>query len=142
MSTHALVLRYSLFAVIATIANLLTQRAVLAVEHSETMLFAAIFAGTFVGLVVKYLLDRRWIFHDTANGLEAHGYRFTLYTATGVATTAIFWGSEYLFWSIWRSEAMREVGAVLGLAFGYAMKYRLDRHYVFTDGRRRDATSR
>lgn len=142
MNAHALFLRYSLFAVIATIANLLAQRAVLAVERSGTTLFAAIVAGTFVGLVVKYLLDRRWIFHDTASGLEAHGYRFTLYTMTGVATTAIFWGSEYLFWTIWQNDAMREVGAVLGLAVGYAVKYRLDRHYVFVDGQRRDAASR
>ena len=37
--------------------------------------------------------------------------------------------------SAWRSDPMREAGAVLGLTVGYVVKYNLDRRYVFTDDR-------
>lgn len=134
MSLRTLVLRYATFAVLATLANLAAQRAVLWWDASSRGFVLALLAGTAVGLVLKYLLDKRWIFHDTAGGLAAHGRKFTLYTVMGVATTLIFWGSETAFWVIWQTEAMREAGAVLGLAVGYVVKYWLDRRFVFTAG--------
>jgi len=127
--------RYAVFAVLATIANLATQRIVLDLQSGGQGLILAIGAGTLVGLVVKYLLDKRWIFFDTGTGLKAHGRKFTLYTVMGLATTAVFWGGETTFWLIWRTDLMREVGAVLGLTVGYVVKYNLDRRYVFNDGR-------
>lgn len=123
-----LVLRYAAFAVLATLVNLAVQRGVLAVWP---VLVVALVAGTAAGLVVKYLLDKVWIFEDRSTGLKAHGRRFTLYTLMGVATTAIFWGAESLFWVVWQTEAAREFGAVLGLGIGYVVKYRLDRRFVF-----------
>ena len=68
---------------------------------------AAVAAGTLVGLVVKYLLDKRWIFADTSTGVKAHGKKFSLYTAMGLVTTAIFWGTETAFWLMWQTDAMR-----------------------------------
>ena len=53
----------------------------------------------------------------------------------GLITTVIFWGAETAFWLIWRTDAMRELGAVIGLGIGYVVKYHLDRRYVFTDSR-------
>lgn len=124
---------YAAFAVVAIAANLLAQRAVLAVAGREAAGFAlAVLAGTAVGLVVKYGLDKRWIFDDRSTGLAAHGRRFTLYTVMGLVTTAIFWGTETAFWLIWGTDPMRELGAVLGLSVGYVVKYRLDRRFVFT----------
>ncbi len=132
MTRGTLIARYTAFAVIATLANLGAQRAVLAVDASATGFAAAVLTGTGVGLVVKYLLDKRWIFDDRSTGLAAHGRRFGLYTGMGLATTAIFWGIETTFWVIWRTDLMREVGAVIG----YVVKYHLDRRYVFTGGAR------
>lgn len=130
----ALVLRYSGFALIAMAVNLGVQRLVLAVGAVAPLGFtAALAAGTLAGLVVKYLLDKRWIFYDQS---AAHGRKFTLYAGMGLATTALFWGSETLFWVIWRSDVMRELGAVIGLVIGYGVKYRLDRRYVFNGGAR------
>ena len=57
--------------------------------------------------------------------------KFGLYTLTGVGTTAIFWGSETLFWLLGRTQGMRETGAVLGLTIGYVIKYNLDYRFVF-----------
>lgn len=131
---RTLILRYTLFAVVATVANLAMQRLVLSGGNTAGYFVAAVAAGTLMGLVVKYILDKRWIFFDSASGLRAHGRRFSLYTAMGLVTTAIFWGTETAFWLIWKTDAMRELGAVLGLAVGYVVKYNLDKRYVFTSG--------
>lgn len=133
MTRTTLLLRYMAFAIAATLANLGVQRLVLAVDDGAWGFAAAVFAGTLVGLVIKYLLDKRWIFNDRTTGIAGHGRKFTLYTVMGVATTAIFWGTETAFWVIWRTDLARETGAVLGLAVGYVVKYRLDRRFVFTD---------
>lgn len=135
MTLRTLVFRYTVFAVIATVANLALQRVVLMGGDSALWFMAAVAAGTLIGLVVKYVLDKRWIFGDTSTGAKAHGKKFGLYTAMGLITTAIFWGSETAFWLIWKTDMMRELGAVLGLAVGYVVKYNLDRRFVFTDTR-------
>lgn len=129
----ALVLRYAGFAVIATLANLGAQRLVLAGGDPVTAgRFALAMAlGTAVGLVVKYLLDKRWIFYDRTTGARAQGAQFALYTAMGLVTTAIFGITETAFWLAWRTDLARETGAVLGLGVGYVTKYLLDRRYVF-----------
>ena len=132
LTPGVLVARYAGFAVIATLANLGAQRLVLAWREDGTGFALAVLAGTAVGLVVKYALDKRWIFDDRSTGLRAHSKRFTLYTVMGLVTTAIFWGTETAFWLAWGTDAMRELGAVLGLTVGYVVKYRLDRRFVFT----------
>lgn len=132
MTPATLILRYGAFAVLATIANLGAQRAVLSFGDGVFAFGFAVFVGTGVGLVLKYILDKRWIFDDRSTGMAAHGRKFGLYTAMGLVTTAIFWGMETAFWLIWDTHAMREVGAVIGLGIGYVTKYFLDRRFVFT----------
>lgn len=133
MTRSTLILRYAAFAVLATIANLGVQRLVLAFGNSAALFTLAIIAGTGAGLVLKYILDKRWIFHDTSTGARENGRKFLLYTVMGLVTTALFWATETAFWLIWETHAMREVGAVLGLTVGYVVKYNLDRRFVFTD---------
>lgn len=133
MTRQTLILRYAAFAVVATVANLATQRAVLQFGDTGTYFAAAVGAGTIVGLVIKYLLDKRWIFHDVETGVKNHSRKFSLYTAMGLVTTAIFWGTETAFWLIWQTDLMRELGAIIGLSIGYAVKYNLDRRFVFTE---------
>ena len=133
MNLPVLVIRYALFAVLATLANLAIQRGVLWFGDSGILFALAVGAGTAAGLVIKYILDKRWIFRDMSVGVKAHSKRFSLYTAMGLVTTAIFWGLETVFWFVWQTHAMREMGAVLGLGIGYVIKYNLDRRYVFID---------
>jgi putative flippase GtrA len=127
----SLVVRYALFAAIATAVNLLTQRAVLFLIAGNLGLPLAILAGTATGLVVKYALDKKWIFRDPSTGLASHGRKFGLYALMGIATTVIFWSMETAFWWLWHTETAREAGAVIGLTIGYVVKYRLDRRFVF-----------
>ena len=131
MTRAMLITRYTGFAVLATIVNLGVQRIVLSM-NSEGLGFAiAVFLGTLAGLVVKYALDKRWIFADVETGLRAHSRKLSLYTLMGVATTAIFWATETAFWLIYQTDFARELGAVLGLSVGYIVKYQLDRRFVF-----------
>jgi putative flippase GtrA len=120
VTRRALILRYAAFAVLAVVANLATQR--LSWRHGggrRHALRRGAGAGTLVGLVVKYVLDKRWIFFDETRGARAQGRQFFLYSLMGVATTAIFWVTETAFWLIWGTDLARETGAVLGLMVGY-----------------------
>ena len=138
--TH-LVFRYTAFALLAGLANLLSQRAVLSTTRNTepaivssaigTDYIMAVAVGTIIGLIVKYALDKRWVFFDLDRTLKGNSRKFMLYTVMGGFTTLIFWGSETFFWLVWQTDAMREVGMILGLAIGYICKYNLDRRYVF-----------
>ena len=127
--------RYALFAVIATIFNLSTQRIILYLAPEISFVAAniifAMVAGTFVGLVIKYVLDKKWIFYDPSDDVVSDGKKFSKYTMTGIVTTAIFWLSETGFWYVFETDFMREAGAILGLMVGYIVKYRLDKKFVF-----------
>jgi putative flippase GtrA len=131
VSASQLIIRYSAFAALATLANLLTQRLVLSIAEGEQGFAFAVISGTAVGLLLKYVLDKRWIFFDPSSGLAVHGRKFTLYTLMGIITTLVFWGTETVFWLTWRTHLMREIGAVIGLTIGYVIKYNLDRRFVF-----------
>ena len=132
MTLQTLVLRYAFFAVLATLVNLATQRGVLWFGDTGIFFAIAVGAGTLVSLALKYILDKLWIFGDISVGIKAHGKQFSLYTAMGLVTTAIFWGTETAFWLLWQTNVMRELGAVIGLSVGYVVKYNLDRRFVFT----------
>lgn len=131
LSPTELVIRYAGFAVLATLANLAAQRLVLAGIEGQAGFVLAVIAGTGAGLVLKYILDKRWIFFDRSGGVQTHARKFALYTVMGIVTTLIFWGAETAAWLIWQTHMMREAGAVLGLTVGYVVKYRLDRRFVF-----------
>ncbi|WP_439484895.1 GtrA family protein [Blastomonas fulva] len=133
MTGLALLLRYAGFAVLAILANLATQRLSLAVFPNAYI--PALAGGTIIGLVVKYALDRTWIFAGAAHVRGGQAGTFGLYAATGVVTTLIFWGFEIVAWLVWQTHMAREAGAVTGLVLGYAIKYQLDRRYVFTQPR-------
>ena len=130
----ALLIGYTAFAVIAVLANLASQRVLLAALPNAYGLALAV--GTIVGLLVKYALDRKWIFAGATHRRAGQTGTFGLYAATGVVTTLIFWGFETSAWLIWETHMAREAGAVAGLAIGYVVKYQLDRRYVFTQAGR------
>ncbi len=126
-----LVLLYSLFAVLAMAANILAQEAALLIYGDAYAMAFAILSGTAVGLVVKYLLDRHYIFQASARPLHRDLGQFIAYGSTGVLTTLLFWGTEIAFDLLFENRAARYAGAVLGLSIGYVIKYRLDRRFVF-----------
>jgi hypothetical protein len=50
---------------------------------------------------------------------------------TGVIHTPIFWLTESVFWFVWKTDGMRELGAILGLIIAYTVKYFILQRYVF-----------
>lgn len=121
---------YALFAAISIVVNIGTQIAVVA-NFNRGGIPISILAGTLTGLLTKYVLDKRWIFSHVSTDKVHEARTFLLYALMGVLTTLVFWGTEYLFHALFRSDAMRYFGGMLGLVVGYVMKYRLDQHFVF-----------
>jgi putative flippase GtrA len=128
----SLLFLYSLFAIIAIAANVLSQEIALLFYRGAHELVIAIPIGTAVGLVVKFVLDRKYIFLAATVPLSKDGRQFIAYTATGLLTTLLFWGSEIGFELFFGSREARYIGAILGLSCGYILKYQLDRRFVFT----------
>jgi len=130
--------------VLCTLLNLGTQRIAAAILGltplpDAVVLVLGMAAGTAVGLLTKFILDKLVVFrHKTSSASELAG-GFALYVLFGVLTTAIFWGTEITFAWAWKAEASRYVGGAVGLAAGYTVKYLLDRTYVF--GRSADPTA-
>lgn len=128
----SLLLLYSLFAIIAIAANVLSQEFALLFYAGDHELLVALPVGTAVGLVVKFILDRKYIFSADTVPLSKDGRQFIAYTTTGVLTTLLFWGAEIAFELLFQSREARYAGAILGLSCGYILKYQLDRRFVFT----------
>lgn len=122
--------RYVLFCMIATLANLVTQRVFLELVFIDKFLIALLF-GTLIGLITKYILDKNYIFKDFDHSIKNNSKKFTLYTFNGIFTTAIFWSTESIFYFVYSTTFARELGAILGLSIGYYFKYKLDKKYVF-----------
>ncbi|WP_313706108.1 GtrA family protein [Massilia sp.] len=126
-----LALVYALLALVATAFNIATQDLVVRIYSGPFPVAVALIVGTGVGLVVKYVLDKRYIFRFRARNAVHDSQTFALYTAMGLATTCIFWGFELGFDYLFETKTMRYAGGVIGLVIGYFAKYYLDKRYVF-----------
>lgn len=122
---------YTVLALIATATNIGAQDVVIQGYSGAFDILISVAVGTGVGLVVKYLLDKRYIFRFRARNAVHDGQTFALYTLMGLATTAIFWGFEFGFHHFFETKEMRYLGGVIGLAIGYWVKYHLDKRFVF-----------
>ena len=128
---YKLIIRYALFALIATVANIGAQDIIIRSYNGSLNILLAVIVGTALGLLVKYILDKRFIFRFRANTGVYDTKTFILYAGTGLATTFIFWSFEFSFQLIFATKEMRYLGGVIGLAVGYLIKYQLDKRYVF-----------
>lgn len=126
-----LVITYALLALIATAANIGAQDILVRSYTGPFQILLSVIAGTGVGLLLKYVLDKRFIFRFRARDASHDGRTFIVYTVTGLVTTLVFWAFEFGFDYMFDTREMRYLGAVIGLAIGYAAKFRLDRQYTF-----------
>ena len=128
-----LAVRYIIFAVLSTLVNLLFQYLSFASYGGFAALYVAMFVGTLAGLILKYVLDKKYIFFHTPKNKKDDGKKFLLYSLMGVFTTFIFWGFEIGFDIAFENENAKYLGAVVGLSIGYVVKYFLDKKFVFKD---------
>ncbi len=124
-------IKYTIFAVISTLFNLLFQYFSFLVYMGFGSLYVAMLFGTLAGLVAKYILDKKFIFYHTPTDKKDNAKKFALYSLMGVFTTIIFWGTEIAFDILFQDPNAKYLGAVIGLSIGYVIKYFLDKRYVF-----------
>jgi len=123
--------QYTIFAAIATLMNIMAQDISTRIYTQDYSLIVSVLVGTATGLIIKYLLDKKFIFKYQARNFLHDTHMFSLYVLMGTVTTLIFWGFEFTFEFIFQNKMMRYTGAIIGLAIGYLIKYRLDKRFVF-----------
>ena len=126
-----LALTYAVLAMIATAANIGAQDLSIRLYAGAHAIPLSVMIGTGTGLIVKYVLDKRYIFRFRARDVRHDSQTFALYTTMGVFTTLIFWGFEFGFNAAFQTKEMRYLGGIIGLAIGYFTKYQLDKRFVF-----------
>ena len=126
-----LALNYTIFAILATIANIGSQDISIHLYNGAYGILISVIIGTFVGLLVKYILDKKYIFRYQVRGISHDTQLFMMYAIMGILTTVIFWGFEFGFEYIFKNKALRYTGGIIGLAIGYILKYQLDKRFVF-----------
>lgn len=133
MTRSRLITLYLTFAAIATAVNLGCQYVVLSSWDDRRAVLLALVVGTVAGMPVKYVLDKRYIFRFRASSVSHETRMFVTYVGFAGVTTLVFWGCELLAGVVSTTHASHLVGGFIGLAIGYAIKYRLDRTWVFVD---------
>ena len=131
LSAHNLAARYIAFAVIATLANFLGQAAVLSFVKISFGLEISVASGTIIGFLVKYVLDKKFIFFNQVESAAQESAQIMLYGFTAIFTTLLFWSFELGAVAVWHNAAAKYSGATVGLAIGYCAKFLLDRKFVF-----------
>ena len=124
---------YTLFAVLSTAINIGSQILSIWIYKGPLAVEISILVGTAMGLPLRYFLEKRYIFNFTSKNLVHDGKLFVFYSAMGVITTLIFWGTEYAFHLIYDTDFTRYLGGVIGLSVGFYVKYQLDKKYVFVN---------
>ena len=124
---------YTFFAVLSTVINIISQMISIWAYKGPFSIEISIFVGTATGLPLRYFLEKRYIFNFTSRNLVHDGKLFIFYSAMGVITTLIFWGTEYAFHLIYNTDLMRYIGGILGLSIGFYVKYQLDKKFVFVN---------
>jgi putative flippase GtrA len=124
---------YTLFAVLSTAINIGSQMLSIWIYKGPLSVEISILVGTAMGLPLRYFLEKRYIFNFTSKNLVHDGKLFVFYSAMGVITTLIFWGTEYAFHVIYDTDFMRYLGGIIGLSIGFYVKYQLDKKYVFVN---------
>ena len=124
---------YTLFAVLSTAINIGSQMLSICIYKGQLSVEISILVGTAMGLPLRYFLEKRYIFNFTSKNLVHDGKLFVFYSAMGVITTLIFWGTEYAFHVMYDTDFMRYLGGIIGLSIGFYVKYQLDKKYVFVN---------
>ena len=97
---------YTLFAVLSTAINIGSQMLSIWIYKGPLSVEISILFGTAMGVPLRYFLEKRYIFNFTSKNLVHDGRLFVFYSAMGVITTLIFWGTEYAFHLIYDTDFM------------------------------------
>ena len=122
---------YAAFAALSIAVNLGSQWMINIVARGEVGVIVSLVIGTLAGVLVKYSLDKRYIFRYRTGSAVQEVRTFVVYALVSGVTTIIFWGFELGFGAAFQSAAARYLGGGIGLVIGYIVKYALDKKYTF-----------
>lgn len=122
---------YLCFAVLSSGVNLLTQWLLMSNLAGRYAFGVALIGGTATGWIVKYLLDKRVVFRHRSEGNLQLAENMATHAGAGVFTTLLFWIIEIVFHLFVPLDGAMYIGAALGLAISYTVRYQIDRLYVF-----------
>lgn len=98
----------------------------------DTLSFWSSYAlGLFVGFVLKYLLDKKYVFNDGYENRKAETRKAGLYAFMSILCTILSIGVTGSFKIVFGVQLAKRVGWFLGLILGYTAKFFLDKKYVF-----------
>ena len=98
----------------------------------DTLSFWSSYAlGLFVGFVLKYLLDKKYVFNDSYENRGAETRKAGLYAIMSILCTILSIGVTGSFKIVFGVQLAKRVGWFLGLILGYTAKFFLDKKYVF-----------
>lgn len=129
----SIAIKYILFSIVSVLVNLIFQYISFLFYSGYLSIYLAMFIGTLSALILKYILDKKYIFYHTPKNKKDDTKKFLLYSFMGLFTTAIFWGFEIWFDHYYQTQNAKYIGAILGLTIGYIIKYFLDKAFVFKD---------
>ena len=125
-------LKYILFAILAMTVNIFFQYlSFLLIDHKYE-LYIAILNGTILGMILKYYLDKNYIFYYVKKKFNNKNI-FLLYIFTSIFTTIIFLAIELWFSYYVNINYSEYIGALVGLTLGYSLKNLLDKQLVFNN---------
>lgn len=127
--------RYALSSALATGTNIAVQKGVAWFACGRLSLYVTMLCGAAAALVVKYFLDKRFIFCYRPPSRSDGAVRVILYLTISFFAAAVFWAVEVSVQALFSFAAARYAGAAIGLILGYSLKYELDKRFVFTPNR-------
>ncbi len=108
---------------------------ILMLKGDDIRFWVAYGLGLFAGFVLKYLMDKKYVFSDITESKEKEMKKVLIYAMMSIFTTIILTLIVAGF-KVWVSrERAKDVGLVIGLLIGYTTKFFLDRKYVFNSSK-------
>ncbi|MBN2533570.1 MAG: GtrA family protein [Spirochaetales bacterium] len=143
MNTKKKYILYMIFAAICTGVNIGSQYILklllspvealqVLVFRQELYFYIQLVAGTFLGFVTKFILDKFIVFKQKYIDMGHTFKQLLVYSLNALLTTAIFWGFELSFKYVFAFKHSELIGGFIGLAIGYTVKFFLDKKLVFT----------
>lgn len=88
--------------------------------------------GLFAGFVLKYFLDKKFVFSDQRETRKKEVKKVLLYALMSIITTIILTLVVAGFKAYVSRERAKDIGLIIGLLIGYTTKFFLDKKFVFT----------
>lgn len=111
---------------------LLLQLSITGLDVAENLHFWSSYGvGLFSGFVLKYLLDKKFVFNDGYENRKTETKKAGMYALMSLLCTVISIGITAFVKYTFGPERAKDIGWFLGLLIGYTLKFYLDKRYVF-----------